>query len=361
MLNLSRFYEIGTQNQSHSNANKIRITNIIGLFTTVVSGLYTLTYFFVLDHFVVASINLAFTIAYALTLTFNRFHAFRGSKIWFFSVLMVHLFVCTNIYVTNASGFHLYYFLVPTGVYLLFALNERVEKLTLSSIAVVLFFYCENTLNTDPLILLTDELNNLIYQSVIFVNMIEVMLVMTLFTNEIESNEAKLTKQATTDALTGIDNRHSFFERGSLVYNTAVELNRPCTIMLMDFDHFKSINDKYGHFVGDVCLVEVCKLVKENCREADIFARIGGEEFALIFPDTTLSEANLVAEKLRDTIEMHPIHITEANSLNCTVSMGLAAKQSNNDNLNELLVRADKALYIAKTKGRNRVQQFDAA
>lgn len=359
-MSLSRLFSIGTFNQSFSVSNKIRITNIIAVITTVVSGLYTLAYFFVLDNTLVAMINLAFTLAYAFTLLFNNFQANRGSKIWFFSVLMVHLLVCTNIYVTNESGFHLYYFLVPTGVYLLFDLKEKVEKLILSAIAVLLYFYCENTPNPAPLIELSDAINHVIYQSVIFVNMVEVILVMTLFSNEIESNEAKLIRQAKTDSLTGIANRHCFFEQGNLMFDSSIHLERPFSLIILDFDYFKAINDKYGHFVGDLCLTEISKVINEQCRKNDLFARIGGEEFAIALPDTTIQEANQVAEKMRIAIENHKIPVVGESNFTCTASFGITTKRSHHDGLKYLLVQADKALYLAKEQGRNRVQQFDA-
>ncbi len=358
---LSRVLNIGTFNQSFADSNKIRITNIIAIFTTIVSGLYTLAYFFVLDNALVAMINTAFTLAYAFTLLFNSFQANRGSKIWFFSVLMLHLIVCTNIYVTKESGFHLYYFLVPTGVYLVFDFKDKIEKITLSIIAVFLYFYCENTPNPTPLIELSDAINHVIYQSVIFVNMVEVILVMTIFSNEIETNEAKLIKQAKTDSLTGIANRHCFFEQGNALFKSSIHLERPFSLIILDFDHFKAVNDRYGHFIGDLCLTEISKVIKSQCRSNDLFARVGGEEFAIALPDTTMHEANHVAEKMRIAIESHAITITEEQHFFCTASFGISTKRSHHDDLKYLLVQADKALYLAKEKGRNRVQQFDAA
>jgi len=358
-MNLNAVLNIGTENRTFSQTNKIRITNLIGLFTTLVSGLYTLVYLTVLDNIVVAFINALFTLAYASTLAFNYYRAQRGSKIWFFSVLMVHLVVCTNLYVTTASGFHLYFFLVPTGVYLLFELKERTEKVVLSLIAIVLYFYCENTFNASPLIELSAQMNHMLYQSVIFINMIEVIIVMILFTHEIEINDEKLTRQARTDALTSIANRHQFFERGNEMFKASTQSNRPFSLMILDFDHFKGINDKYGHFVGDLCLVEISKIIKENCREGDLFARIGGEEFAIAFPETTIQEANAVAEKMRIAIEKHKIPVVGAPEFTCTASFGLTTMRSHHDSLKYLLIQADKALYLAKEHGRNRVHSFD--
>ncbi|WP_448211161.1 GGDEF domain-containing protein [Colwellia sp. MEBiC06753] len=355
---LSQLIYLGLDNQPFSKANKAKLINIIALITTIISGLYTLTYLLILNHYTVALINAVFTLAYTITLLFSRYQAFRGGKIWFFSVLMVHLLVCTNLYVTKESGFHLYYFLVPTGAFLLFELTEKVEKVSLSLLAVMLYLYCENTVNPAPLIVLTDSMNQLIYQSVILINMLEVILVLTLFANEIEANELKLTKQAKTDALTGIANRHAFFEQGESAFNLAKTNQRPFSLILLDFDYFKRINDLYGHFIGDLCLTEITKLIRSHCREQDIFARIGGEEFAIALPDTTISEANNLAEQMRITIEQHTIPVIGKQPLNCTVSIGIASKQDESDEMKAILVHADKALYQAKSLGRNRVQRY---
>lgn len=361
MMTLEKILSIGTDNQSFSVANKARMVNLIGFITTIISGLYTLSYVFVFDNFIVATINALFTIAYMATLVFNYFKAFRGSKLWFFSILMLHILVCTNIYVTNASGFHLYFFLVPTGAFLLFELREKMEKVALSLIAVILFFYCENTLNTQPLIELSDGMNHLIYQSVILVNMLEVILVLTLFANEIETNELKLTRQATTDSLTGIANRHSFFEQGNRIFQQALDDARPVSVMIIDLDYFKRINDQYGHFAGDLCLTEVTKLISRACREQDFFARIGGEEFALILPDTTLTEANNIAEEMRFIVQDHIIPAVGKQNFSCTASFGIASREQKTEKLKDVLIHADKALYLAKELGRNRVQTYKEA
>ena len=349
---------LGTAHQTFSVASKARMTNIVALFTIFISAFYTLNSVFILDEPLVATINAGFTLAYSVTLVFTYFSANKKAKVWFFSILMLHLIVCTNVYVTNKTGFHLYYFLVPTGAYLLFELKDKLEKIVLSLVSVLLFFYCENTLNTAPLIELTDDINHLIYQSVFFFNMIEVIFVLTLFANQIEANELKLTKQATTDSLTGVANRHHFFEQGNGLLTIANHNNRPFSLILLDFDYFKRINDQYGHFAGDLCLVEISKTIQNICREQDIFARIGGEEFVIALPDTTLKEANTIAETMRLAIEKHTIPIVGQANFTCTASFGITNRTKPQDELKNLMMEADKALYVAKNQGRNRVQIY---
>ncbi len=354
----SQLIRLGTKNLNFSSATKVRLMNIVTLITVAISLSYSFNYLFILDHILVGVINLGFTLAYGATLFINKINAHKKAKIWFFCILMIHLVVCTNIYVTNASGFHLYYFLVPTGAYLLFELNEKIEKLLLSFIAVVLFFYCENTLNQSPLIVLSNEMNHILYQSVIFFNMIEVIIVLTIFSSTIEKNEATLIKQATTDSLTGIANRHLFFEKGKTLLADAHIQNSHLSVALLDFDHFKTINDNYGHPAGDICLKEITQLIKSNLRNTDLFARIGGEEFAIILPDTSLQEANNITEKIRLLIAEKEIKLDQQQPISCTVSIGICNKNQTIDKIKTLLVNADNALYQAKVQGRNRVALF---
>ena len=356
MVFLKNLVNLGTAHQPFNIANKVKMTNIVALFSILVAALYTLNYIFILNEPHVAFINLIFTFAYALTLLFNKYNAHKGSKIWFFSLLMLHLVVCTNVFVTNQTGFHLYFFLVPTGAFLLFELKDKLEKFFLSFIAIVLFFYCENTLNLSPLIELSSEMNHLIYQSVFFFNMVEVVFVLTLFANEIETNQLKLTKQATTDSVTGIYNRHHFFEQAT--YNLAVanEFKRSFSIILLDFDNFKKINDTYGHHIGDLSLLETAKQISTHCRSQDCFARIGGDEFVIALADTTLHEAKVIAERILISIEKNLIKASNNIKLNCKVSVGVCSSTANdNRQLKDLMQQADKALYQAKEQGGNRV------
>ncbi|WP_448564334.1 GGDEF domain-containing protein [Thalassotalea ganghwensis] len=358
MIKLNDIVNIGSNHLPFNQANKVRITNIVALITTFISATYTSYYFFALDTITMALINTAFTLSYLGTIVLNRFELTRSAKVWFFVILMFHLVICTNLYLTKESGFHLYFFLVPTGAFLLFNIEEKREKFLLSMAAVILFFYCENTINTSPMIVLSDEINHMLFQSVIFVNMVEVVLVMTIFINQIECNEQQLSIQATTDELTKIYNRRCFFEKGEYLTNLANRGKRPLSVVLIDFDYFKSINDKYGHFAGDICLKEICKVIKGHCRSNDVFARLGGEEFVLALPETTLTEAEKIADRIRQSIAEHVITIKGDIPIKCTASIGISSNEQHQDDIQKLLGQADAALYKAKEEGRNRVKLF---
>lgn len=359
MSYLQKIFNFGVANKPFSSGHKIRLTNIVCFFSFVASGLYTLNYLLILNQPKVAAINTLFTLAYLGIIWLNYFDLPRFAKVSFFSLLMLHLVVCTNVYVTNKTGFHLYFFLVPTGAYLLFDLKDKYEKLILSLIATVLFFYCENTYNENPLIVLNEQMNHMIYQSVVFINMIEVIFVLTLFVNHIERNELKLYHQAQTDSLTGIANRRHFFEQVENELTIANDQKRPYSLVMFDLDHFKRVNDQFGHQAGDICLQSLIKAVNSVLRETDFLARIGGEEFVIGMAETTINEANNIAERIRTKIQNSPVTVNDDQQVNCTASFGIANLTFDAYDAKSILMNADKALYQAKANGRNRVQLFE--
>jgi len=171
---------------------------------------------------------------------------------------------------------------------------------------------------------------------------------------ELQAAKEKAERLARTDELTGLDNRRAFFDRGQQVFRQAHRSGRPVAVIMLDVDRFKGINDGHGHAAGDVLLKALADSVRTLVREADILARLGGEEFALILPETGLEQALAVAERLRLTVE----GLTVAwgyEQLRCTCSLGVAAGSGADLNLDGLLAAADQALLEAKRRGRNRV------
>lgn len=160
---------------------------------------------------------------------------------------------------------------------------------------------------------------------------------------------------ALKDELTGLNNRRAFFDQGHRVFKQADRYQHPVSVVMMDIDHFKNINDNHGHHVGDKVLQDIAKLLQNIVREIDIAARIGGEEFALVLPETDLSEAVNMAERLRQEIFNTAI-VHQAQRLHITASFGVTTCMANEVTLETMLIRADDAMYIAKKKGRNQVK-----
>lgn len=162
-----------------------------------------------------------------------------------------------------------------------------------------------------------------------------------------------LNVKASTDALTGALNRHGFHELAGAELQRALRYHRSLALIIADVDHFKKINDGCGHAVGDRVLIELARLIRDNKRGADIFARWGGEEFVILAPETTAEEAACLADKLRLLIASHRAEGMPP----ITLSFGVA-EFGKGDDLESLLAMADQALYHAKEAGRNRVEVF---
>lgn len=157
------------------------------------------------------------------------------------------------------------------------------------------------------------------------------------------------------DTLTGLHNRRYMESHMQTLLSTAVKGGRPLSVLLADIDHFKKVNDTYGHDVGDLVLKEFSKRFARNTRGIDLACRLGGEEFMIVMPDTDIARAYQVGERLRACIAADPFPISSEQTIRVTASVGLATLETRDDNAQTLFKKADQALYAAKRRGRNRV------
>lgn len=168
--------------------------------------------------------------------------------------------------------------------------------------------------------------------------------------------QQELENQARMDYLTGLCNRRYFMQQSESELIRAIRYGKKLSLFMMDIDRFKKINDDHGHQVGDLVLKKLARVSKEILREVDIVGRVGGEEFAILLPETGLDEAILVAERLRIAIQGSKVHMDRGLAVRFNVSIGITSLSSEKDNLDILISRADKALYEAKTTGRNKTK-----
>jgi diguanylate cyclase (GGDEF)-like protein/PAS domain S-box-containing protein len=169
-----------------------------------------------------------------------------------------------------------------------------------------------------------------------------------------KSAEKRLIEIATTDFLTGLYNRRHFFELSRLEFERSRRNGSPLAMLMIDIDYFKNINDTYGHQAGDAVLESLAGFGKACIRSVDVFGRIGGEEFAMLLPETILENGIAVAERLRDGIERMQIDV-DGVIASITVSIGVACAVAGLPDFDEVSARSDCALYKAKCDGRNRV------
>ena len=173
------------------------------------------------------------------------------------------------------------------------------------------------------------------------------------YQDALKSNYTKNVNMAMTDALTGVYNRRYFDAHSKNLVDQAHNLGKPLLFIMVDIDHFKKVNDTYGHQAGDVVIKDIAKILNEQVRLTDMVARFGGEEFVVIMPNTSQSDGEAVAERLRLKVENYSFKISETESINKTMSLGVAMLMPGEDK-DKLLARADKALYEAKESGRNK-------
>ncbi len=173
--------------------------------------------------------------------------------------------------------------------------------------------------------------------------------------NHRKEMELRLRELATTDELTGVSNRRHFFNMSRRELNRAYRHHRPVAVLMIDADNFKAVNDQLGHEAGDLMLQALADACLRELRQEDIFGRLGGEEFAACLPDTSLEQAQVVAERMRQSVEDLEVE-TGSGPARVTISIGVASKGEDNLDLAQLLGRADRELYRAKGAGRNQVK-----
>ncbi|MTI10910.1 GGDEF domain-containing response regulator [Curvivirga aplysinae] len=167
---------------------------------------------------------------------------------------------------------------------------------------------------------------------------------------------AKLHALANTDVLTNVMTRRAFLEASESEVHRSQRYDHPMSVIMLDADHFKNVNDTYGHAGGDDVLRFLSAQCMEIVRDEDHVGRLGGEEFCISLPETDLDGAALVADRLRQSIADSDIKLSDGQVINVTVSVGVAALQKN-ENLDDVMRRSDEALYEAKENGRNRVMK----
>ena len=174
-------------------------------------------------------------------------------------------------------------------------------------------------------------------------------------TTDRHADEHELELKAFTDPLTGLSNRGHFMEIATQELERSRRYGHPLSLWMLDIDYFKNVNDTYGHHAGDLALQSLVDVSHNVLRDMDIMGRVGGEEFAVLLPETDTEQALLVAERLRQKVAAADVLLEQGKSVRYTVSIGVATLGDNESGVETLLGRADKALYQAKKTGRDKV------
>jgi len=237
---------------------------------------------------------------------------------------------------------------------------EKMKELENNSIKRIGWYYVYKSGFSDApwTILITVPVYLIIAKALLFTVPVIIIVQLLLITfNEVEQRkkiEEKIKNFATTDSLTGLKNRRFLDEIIEIKMTRSDRYQEPLSIIIFDLDHFKKVNDTWGHPIGDEMLKHVAEITNNTIRESDIFIRLGGEEFMIVLPNTNITGAVEIAERVRKALEEneHPVAGKQ------TASFGVAEKIKD-DIFNDLYKRADKAVYLAKESGRNRVVRYE--
>ena len=170
--------------------------------------------------------------------------------------------------------------------------------------------------------------------------------------HELKSLQNKLRELATTDELTGTVRRRFFFEHAEQLRQEAVRYRKVFSLIFFDLDHFKSVNDNYGHSAGDEVLRQVADRIRSTLRASDLFARYGGEEFCILAPESDAAKAQVFADRIRKVVAQKPVNVGGGNHINVTISLGVA-EFNPEETISTLVQRADMGVYQSKDNGRN--------
>ena len=222
-------------------------------------------------------------------------------------------------------------------------------------IACIAFDFAFTILISDHILLLTV----LIAYSLSFLTVSGLTYILIKYLNRSNQNYIQLQSASSIDFLTGLSNVKCFYDSLNFSLNYAKENSKCIALLFIDIDFFKRINDSYGHSNGDLALKEISDILTKYSRDIDVVSRIGGEEFTVILTDCELTDAILIAERMRNAISQHAITLDDGRIIKTTVSIGVSCYPQTASDMDSLLRQADSALYEAKKSGRNGVHVYN--
>lgn len=276
----------------------------------------------------------------------------RAAANFFLISFISHISISSLIIFPKEYGFHYCLLATPALIWIIFG-KDKIEKPIYAIISLISFSLAEYTDLMNP-VLGSLKYHNIFHFFSIMSFSTTTIICMRYYVHYIDRDTRKLSKLACTDGLTGLENRLFFDQTGELDFDTMRRDDKNLSVLMMDLDHFKAVNDNYGHDAGDNILKEVGKVLISSFRSADRVCRFGGEEFIILLKGTGNHDSLRIAEELR--MKIAELEFPEYRGLILTTSIGIAHMTVEDKNLKEMTLRADKALYYAKEAGRNCVK-----
>ncbi|MFT5220136.1 MAG: diguanylate cyclase (GGDEF)-like protein [Planctomycetota bacterium] len=319
-----------------------------------ISFLYFVSFLFELGYFYGGVVNLIFSAVYLTTFLFYVVDRVNIGKHFLSIIFLIHITLQSTYLFPKESFFQLHLLIAIPLVFMLFDANDKHARRIYSILVILLLAIIQ--LRTDhtirPFNFLTDDIT-LTRNYNIFSSFVLLSLSALIYFRFNEKQVDETLNLAATDPLTGLQNRRGFFPLANQLYRRAKRENIPLSLLYIDIDHFKQINDQFGHLAGDQSLAGIASSLQQRSRESDVLARLGGDEFVLLMPNTNLDSATQLAGEVQQSI---PIRFQAEQGRDLTLCIGVAQLNDQDKGVEDLLQRADQALYRAKSNGRNRVE-----
>ncbi len=288
-------------------------------------------------------------------LTLNE-HNLASCQRIILTIYVIQLSIAAFILLPSQSGIHFFFLILPClAIFFRQANKESYSKLFIVG-AIGLFFIVELLRDfLTPVEVLTNFQCRFIYFSVMLFSVLNLTMYFSTFSYSLKEQNSKLTDLAMTDPLTNIYNRRyvmQSFEQRFAQWKS--DNNQQTSLLIIDADHFKRVNDRFGHDIGDVVLREIATTISRSIRGSDIAGRIGGEEFCVLLSNVDAHDAKILADRIRSRVEH--LSFDDHPKLKISVSIGVTTLRAGYQSYKDAYHEADNALYLAKSKGRNRCE-----
>lgn len=294
--------------------------------------------------------------AYTSFFYFFKRKRYTIAKAMIINVMIVQVALLVLFWFPEEIHLSYYYFIVPPISFFILDLGSSDEKKVLiySNLFVAVISLASTLLTPLQWLPLQPVYVTLFRTLTISSTLLMEVLVFYMYARDLNQTHNELKLLANTDALTNISNRRVLFEQGEMLYHIHSKYKKPFALVLIDIDHFKIINDQYGHPAGDAVLQEMTALISQNIRKEDLLCRYGGEEFAILLRNV---DENYIAiiKAVKETIERHRFYVDKDTAVSITVSGGVVLCKYNCQSFESLVQKADKLLYEAKESGRNKI------
>jgi diguanylate cyclase (GGDEF)-like protein len=341
----------------------VRFTYLVVLLNLLASVLYLFIFAFTADNILINIYSVATIIAVILSLFLLKFRYYNTARFIVMAIMLVCISLLTFYFMPRLSLFLFYYFLIPPISVFMYDIIDKKDRIfiILFNLIFIILLALSSIIPDNPVITMDAYVLEIIRTvTVVFTGLCFIIAFM-VYSLTLSKITADLKILAHTDPLTSISNRRVLFNKGQDIFNLTVRYNLTFGVMLIDIDHFKNVNDDYGHPIGDYVLKELTDIIKSNIRSNDILARYGGEEFAVIIKDSECTDLQDIGEHLRLTVQKHTFTSADHEDFQITISIGIVGYVPGlYKDFGQMVVKADKALYKAKETGRNKVVVYSA-